>query len=177
MTDKSAFTDAEWHALSDAPLLVTLALFATGEHGPISMVKEATASARAIAAPGEHGAANALIAEIAAAAETKEARHDMKEHRGHSMEEALQRSLADLAPAADALKKIPVGGGGRGCGLAARHRRRRGPRGEGREARGAGRDRPDQGPVRGQGLRPGRLSQALPTMVGPGPAGLAHLGR
>jgi hypothetical protein len=109
MTDKSAFTDAEWHALSDAPLLVTLALFATGEHGPISMVKEATASARAIAAPGEHGAANPLIAEIAAASETKEARHDMKEHRGHSMEETLQRSLADLAPAAAALKKIPEG--------------------------------------------------------------------
>jgi hypothetical protein len=108
MTDKSAFTDAEWHALSDAPLLVTLALFATGEHGPISMVKEATASARAIAQPGEHGAANALIAEIAAASETKEARHDMKEHRGHSMEEALQSSLADLAPAAEALKKIPT---------------------------------------------------------------------
>ena len=109
MTDKSAFNDAEWHALSDAPLLVTLALFATGEHGPISMVKEAAASARAIAAPGEHGAANALITEIAAAAETREARHDMKEHRGHSMEEALQRSLADLAPAAAALKKIPSG--------------------------------------------------------------------
>jgi hypothetical protein len=107
MTDKSAFTDAEWHALSDAPLLVTLALFATGEHGPISMVKEATASARAIAQPGEHGVANALITEIAADAETKEARHDMKEHRGHSMEEALQRSLADLAPAAAALKKLP----------------------------------------------------------------------
>ena len=45
MTDKSAFSDAEWHALTDAPLLVTLAIFITGEHGPISMVKEASASA------------------------------------------------------------------------------------------------------------------------------------
>ncbi len=108
MTDKSAFTDAEWHALSDAPLLVTLALFATGEHGPISMVKEATASARAIAAPGEHGPANALIAEIAAAAETKEARHDMKEHRSTSMEQMLEQSLTDLAPAATALHKLPA---------------------------------------------------------------------
>lgn len=107
MTDKSTFTDAEWHALSDAPLLVTLAIFATGEHGPISMVKEAAASAGAIAHPGEHGPANDLIAEIAAAAETKAARHDMKEHRGRSMEEALQRSLADLAPAAAALEKLP----------------------------------------------------------------------
>jgi hypothetical protein len=108
MTDKSAFTEDEWHALTDAPLLVTLAIFATGEHGPISMVKEAAASARAIAAPGEHGSANALIAEIASASDTKEARHDMKEHRGKSMEQALQNSLADLAPAAAALKKIPA---------------------------------------------------------------------
>ena len=108
MTDKSAFTDDEWHALSEAPLLVTAAIFAAGEHGPISMVKEAAASARAIAAPGKHGPANALIAEIAAASETKEARHDMKDHRGTSMEQALQNSLAGLVPAAAALKKIPA---------------------------------------------------------------------
>ncbi len=108
MTDKSAFTDDEWHALTDAPLLVTLAIFAVGEHGPISMVKEASASARAIAHPGEHGPANALITEIATAAESKDARHDMKEHRGKSMEEALEHSLTDLAPAAAALKKLPA---------------------------------------------------------------------
>ena len=107
MTDKSVFDDAEWHALTDAPLLITLAMFATGEHGPISMVKEASASARAIARPGDRGSADALIAEIAAGAETKEARHDMKEHRGSSMNEALQRSLTDLEPAAAALAKLP----------------------------------------------------------------------
>jgi hypothetical protein len=107
MTDKSAFTDAEWHALSDAPLLVTLAIFATGEHGPISMVKEATASARLLAHPGDHGPATGLIGEIAAAAETKEARHDMKEQRGRSMEEALEHSLTGLEPAAAALAKLP----------------------------------------------------------------------
>ena len=106
MANKSVFSDAEWHALTDAPLLITLAMFATGEHGPISMVKEASASARAIAQPGERGAADALIAEIAAGAETKEARHDMKEHRGSSMNEALQRSLTDLEPAAAALAKL-----------------------------------------------------------------------
>jgi hypothetical protein len=106
MTDKSVFSDAEWHALTDAPLLITLAMFATGEHGPISMVKEASASARAIALPGDRGSADALIAEIAAGAETKEARHDMKEHRGSSMNEALQRSLTDLEPAAAALAKL-----------------------------------------------------------------------
>jgi hypothetical protein len=108
MTDKSAFSDTEWHALTDAPLLVTLAMFITGEHGPISMVKEASASARAIARPGDRGSAGALIAEIAAGAESKEARHDMKEHRGASMDEALQRTLADLQPAATALAKLPA---------------------------------------------------------------------
>jgi hypothetical protein len=108
MTDKSVFSDAEWHALTDAPLLVTLAIFITGEHGPISMVKEASASARAIARPGDRGSATALIAEIAAEAESKEARHDMKEHRGASPDEALQRSLTDLQPAATALAKLPA---------------------------------------------------------------------
>ena len=107
MTDKSAFTDDEWHALTDAPLLVTLAMFATGEHGPISMVKEATAGAEAIARPGDRGPATALIAEIAAEAQSKEARHDMKQHRGKSMDESLQLALSTLAPAAAAVKKLP----------------------------------------------------------------------
>src|ERR1700709_1098348 len=108
MTDKSAFTEDEWHPLPAAPLLVTLAMFATGEHGPISMVKEASASAQAIARPGDRGAATALITEIATVAQTKEARHDMKEHRGKSMDEALQLALAGLAPAAAALTKLPA---------------------------------------------------------------------
>jgi hypothetical protein len=108
MTDKSAFSDAEWHALTDAPLLVTLAIFVTGEHGPISMVKEATASAHAITRPGDRGAASGLIADIAAEAETKEARHDMKEHQGVSADETLQRTLTDLQPAAAALAKLPA---------------------------------------------------------------------
>jgi hypothetical protein len=108
MTDKSVFTDDEWHALTDAPLLITLAMFATGEHGPISMVKEASAGAQAIARPGDRGAATALIAEIATVAQTKEARHDMKEHRGKSLDDALQRALTDLAPAAAALGKLPA---------------------------------------------------------------------
>ena len=45
MTDRSAFTDDEWSAFSEAPLWVTLAVVTVGEHGPISMVKEAAASA------------------------------------------------------------------------------------------------------------------------------------
>jgi len=108
MTDKSVFSDTEWHALTDAPLLVTLAMVATGEHGPISLVKELSASARAIARPGGRGSADALIAEIAADAETKEARHDMKAHQGSSMDDTLRRSLADLQTAATALAKLPT---------------------------------------------------------------------
>jgi hypothetical protein len=106
MTDKTAFSDAEWHALTDAPLLVTAAIFAAGEHGPISMVKEASASARAIAQPGDHGAATELIRQIAAEADTKEARHDMKEHRGPTVDAAIDGAIESLQPAAAALKKL-----------------------------------------------------------------------
>jgi hypothetical protein len=108
MTDKSAFTDEEWHAITDAPLLVTAAVFYAGEHGPISMVKEASASAKAISRPGERGAANALIGEIVAEANTKEARSELKEHRGPTPQAAIENVLQELEPAAAALKKLPA---------------------------------------------------------------------
>jgi len=107
MTDKSAFTDDEWHALTDAPLLVTAAVFIVGEHGPISMMKEASASARAISKPGERGVANALIGQIVAEANTKESRAEMKEHRGATPQAAIESVLHDLQPAAAALEKLP----------------------------------------------------------------------
>ena len=108
MTDKSAFTESEWHALTDAPLLVTAAIFAVGEHGPISMMKEASASARSISKPGERGVANELIGQIVAEANTKESRADMKEHRGPTPQAAVESVLRDLKPAAAALKKLPA---------------------------------------------------------------------
>jgi len=107
MSDKSVFTDDEWHALTEAPLLVTAAVFIVGEHGPISMVKEASASARAISRPGERGVANELIGEIVAEANTKETRAELKEHRGPTPQAAIESALQDLAPAAEALKKLP----------------------------------------------------------------------
>jgi hypothetical protein len=107
MTDKSAFTDDEWKALTEAPLLVTLALFAAGEHGPISMVKEASASARAIAHPAAGGPADDLIAEIAREAEGKEARHNAREHQVASLDQVIEATLADLGGAATALRKLP----------------------------------------------------------------------
>ena len=107
MTDKSFFSEDEWKALSEAPLYVSLAIVAVGEHGPISMVKEASASARAISRPGERGVANELIGEIVAEANTKEARAEMKEHRGPTPQAAIAGVLNDLEPAAEALKKLP----------------------------------------------------------------------
>jgi hypothetical protein len=108
MTDKSAFSDGEWHALTDAPLLVTAAIFFVGEHGPISMMKEASASARSISKPGERGVANELIGQIVAEANTKEARADVREHRGPTAQAAVESVLRDLEPAAAALKKLPA---------------------------------------------------------------------
>jgi hypothetical protein len=107
MTDKSAFTDDEWKALTEAPLLVTLALFAAGEHGPISMVKEASASARTIAHPPAGGPADELITEIAKDAEGKEARHNARQHQVANLDQVIEASLADLGGAATALRKLP----------------------------------------------------------------------
>lgn len=103
MTDRSAFSDDEWEALTEAPLLVTAAVFIVGEHGPIWMMKEASASARSITKPGERGSANALIGEIVAEANTKEARQEMKEHRGPTPQAAIADILTALKPAAAAL--------------------------------------------------------------------------
>jgi hypothetical protein len=107
MTDRSAFTDDEWKALTEAPLRITLALVAAGEHGPISVVKEAAASARAIARPSEHGPADALIAEVAKEAESREARHDVQAHHGRSMDQVVDDALNELAPVAAVLGKLP----------------------------------------------------------------------
>ncbi len=108
MTDKSAFSESEWHALTDAPLLITAAVFIPGEHGPISLVKEASASAKSISKPGERGVANELIGQIVAEANTKEARAELKEHRGPTPQAAVEDVLHDLEPAVAALKKLPA---------------------------------------------------------------------
>jgi len=108
MTDKSAFTDDEWHALTEAPMLITALVFYPGEHGPISMMKEAAASARSISKPGERGVANELIGQIVAEANTKEARAEVKEKRGPTVQAAVESVLHELEPAAAALKKLPA---------------------------------------------------------------------
>jgi hypothetical protein len=108
MTDKTFFSDDEWKALSEAPLYVTLAVVAVAEHGPISVIKEAAASAKLLAQPGDRGPATELIAAIAHDAQSHDARHDAKEHRGKSPEQAVDEAVAQLAPATAALAKLPL---------------------------------------------------------------------
>src|SRR3954463_1318392 len=103
MTDKAFFSDDEWKALAEAPLYVTLAVVAVAEHGPISMVKEAAASARTMTQPGDRGAAGELIAAISHEAQSREARHDTKEHRGKPPDQAVDEAIEQLQLAAAAV--------------------------------------------------------------------------
>jgi carbonic anhydrase len=108
MTDNSFFSDDEWKALSTAPLFVTVAMVVVGEHGPISLVKEAAASARAMAQPGDRGAAGELITALSHDAQGHEARHDAKEHRGKSPDESVDEAIAQLATVPPVLAKLPL---------------------------------------------------------------------
>lgn len=108
MSDKSVFTDAEWEAIAEAPLVISMAMAAVGPHGPISMIKESTASAKAIAMPHDHGSANALIAEIIQVAKGKEARKDAKHHKAPTVPAMVDALLGDLPAAATALDKLPA---------------------------------------------------------------------
>lgn len=107
MSDKSVFTDDEWEAVSEAPLLISMAMAAVGPHGPISMIKESTASAKAITMPPDHAPANELIAEIIQVAKSKEARKDAKDHKATTIPAMVDSLLADLPTAAAALHKLP----------------------------------------------------------------------
>jgi len=106
MTDRSAFSAEEWKSLAEAPLQITVAIMAVGPHGPVTMVKEAAASAREIARPGTQGAADQLIAEIAKDANSHEARHDAEAHRGQSPEQIAEGAIAAVETAVNALGKI-----------------------------------------------------------------------
>jgi hypothetical protein len=111
MTDRSFFSDDEWTALSQAPLHVTMAVVAVAEHGPISLLKEASATAKSLARPGDHGPATELITAIAHEAQGHDARHAAKGDRGASPEEVVSEALAELAPATAAIAKLPIAEG------------------------------------------------------------------
>ena len=108
MTDRSSFSDEQWHAVTDAPVAIMLAVSVVGDHGPISMLKESTAGAKAIARPEHSGPADQLIAEIVPEAAAKEARHDAKEHKGATPNVMVDGLLSDVAAAVDALSGIPA---------------------------------------------------------------------
>ena len=108
MTDKTFFSDDEWMLLSETPLFVTMAVVAVAEHGPISVIKEAAASAKLLANPGDRGSATELVAAIAHDARGHDARHETKEHRGTSPADAVDEALAQLEQAAAVLAKLPL---------------------------------------------------------------------
>ena len=108
MTDRSSFSDEQWHALTDAPVAIMLAVALVGDHGPISMLKESTAGAKAIARPAHSGPADALIAEIVPEAAAQEARHDAKQHKGATPNVVVDGLLAEVAAAVAALESTPA---------------------------------------------------------------------
>lgn len=108
MTDRSFFSDDEWTALTQAPLHVTVAVVAVAEHGPISLMREAGATAKALTRPGDHGPATELITAIAHEAQGHDARHAMKSDRGSSPEEVIDEALVELRPAVAAIDKLPI---------------------------------------------------------------------
>ena len=108
MTDRSFFTDEEWAALTQAPLHVTVAVIAVAEHGPIALVKEASATAKALTRPGDHGPAHELITAIAHEAQGHDARHAAKADRGSSPDAVIDEALAELQPAVAAIAKLPI---------------------------------------------------------------------
>jgi hypothetical protein len=111
MTDRSFFTDAEWTALSQAPLHVTTAVLAVAQHGPIALLKEASATAKVLARPGDHGPATELIAAIAHEAQGHDARHAAKADRGPTADAVVDEAVSELAPAATAIARLPVAEG------------------------------------------------------------------
>jgi hypothetical protein len=108
MTDRSAFTDEQWHAITDAPVAIMLAVAMVGEHGPISMVKESAAGAKTMAQPPHSGPADELIAAIVPDAKDKQARHDAKQHKGATPNVIVDGLVADVQAAVDALAGIPA---------------------------------------------------------------------
>jgi len=108
VTDRSSFSAEQWKALTDAPVAIMLAVAVVGDHGPISMVKESAAGARTIARPPHSGPADALIAQIAPAAESGEARHDAKQHKGATPAVVVDGLLGDVQTAVAALSTIPA---------------------------------------------------------------------
>ncbi len=107
MTDRSEFTDEQWRVLTDAPVDIMLAVALVGDHGPISMMKESAAGAKALVRPAHSGPADLLISQIAPEAKDKQARHDAKQHKGSTPNVVVDGLLDDVAAAVTVLEGIP----------------------------------------------------------------------
>ncbi len=108
MTDRSSFSDDQWHAITDAPVAILLASTLVGDHGPISLIKETAAGAKALTRPAPSGPADGLLLLIAADADEKQARHDAKQHKGGSPEVVVTGLVGDVEQAVAALGGIPA---------------------------------------------------------------------
>lgn len=108
MTDKSDFTDEQWRVITDAPVDIMLAVALVGDHGPISMMKESAAGAKALVRPAHSGPADLLISQIAPEAKDKQARHDAKAHKGSTPNVVVDALLDDVSAAVAALGTIPA---------------------------------------------------------------------
>ena len=108
MTDRSAFTDEQWHAITDAPVALMTAMTIVGDHGPISLVKESAAGAKAVTMPAHSGPADELIAAIVPDAKDKQARHDAKQHKGATPNVVVDGLVGDVMAAVSALDHLPA---------------------------------------------------------------------
>ena len=108
MADRTSFSDEQWHALTDAPVAIMLAVAMVGDHGPISMMKESAAGAKTLVQPPHSGPADLLISQIAPEAKDKQARHDAKAHKGATPNVVVDGLVSDVEQAVAALQGIPA---------------------------------------------------------------------
>ena len=108
MADRTSFSDEQWHALTDAPVAIMLAVAMVGDHGPISMMKESAAGAKTLVQPPHSGPADLLISQIAPEAKDKQARHDAKAHKGSTPNVVVDGLVSDVEQAVAALQGIPA---------------------------------------------------------------------
>jgi len=108
MSTQADFTEQQWADITEAPLQIIMTMFAAGEHGPISAIKESAAGAKVLSEPGNRGVATGLINEIVPAAKSREARKGAEKPEGDSFAAIIDDGVNDLKPAAAALSTLPA---------------------------------------------------------------------
>ena len=148
-------------AVTEAPVQVTVAMTAAGEHGPISMVRRSSAAVHAHFPSRRSGPANELIGAIAVVAEGKEVRKDVSKEAGsapgHPHQRPHRRRAAGAGPGPGGARQAPGRRSGTGGSVAGRHRP-----GDGQHGRRGQRARANHDREAGVALRRGRY----PLIVG-----------